>query len=116
MKYEEYVNFRKEMNEKILTKGTTNTKRFFSLDSAVYKDGALSAKQKELLGLSASLVLRCEGCINYHIDQCVKLGVTDEELFETFDIALIVGGSIVIPHLRQAVAFLEELRTKADLK
>lgn len=114
MKYNKFVEFRDSMNKKILSKGTINTKRFFTLDNSVYNNGALSKKQKELMGLTASLVLRCEGCVNYHIDQCVSLGISDEELFEAFDIALIIGGSIVIPHLREAVYFLEELRKNGD--
>jgi AhpD family alkylhydroperoxidase len=90
--------------------GTLVTKRFFSLDHQSYAPGALDAKTKELLGLVASAVLRCDDCIAYHVDQCVKAGVTDEELWEAFDIALIVGGSIVIPHLRRAVEFLDLAR------
>ncbi|GJQ30749.1 MAG: alkyl hydroperoxide reductase AhpD [Phycisphaerae bacterium] len=89
---------------------TIVTKRFFSLDHQTYQAGALSAKTKELLGLAASMVLRCDDCIAYHIDQCVQAGVTDEELWETFDVALIVGGSIVIPHLRRGVEFLDQAR------
>ncbi|MEZ6164776.1 MAG: carboxymuconolactone decarboxylase family protein [Phycisphaerales bacterium] len=108
--YDEYQAFRSELNERILARGTTITKRFFTLDTKTYEAGALDEKTKELLGLSASMVLRCDDCIAYHIDQCVKAGASDEELFETFDIALIVGGSIVIPHLRRAVTFLDECR------
>ena len=108
-RYDEFRRFREDLNEKILARGTTNTKRFFTLDAKVYQgDTALSAKTKELLGLAASMVLRCDDCIAYHVDQAVAGGASDEELFETFDIALLVGGSIVIPHLRRAVAFLEE--------
>ncbi|MBN8596155.1 MAG: carboxymuconolactone decarboxylase family protein [Planctomycetes bacterium] len=88
------------------------TKRFFSLDHQTYSDGALPVKTKELLGLVASAVLRCDDCIAYHIDQCVKLGFTDEEIWEAMDVALIVGGSIVIPHLRRAVEFLDQARAK----
>lgn len=92
--------------------GTLNTKRFFTLDGHCYKPGALDAKTKELLGLVASLVLRCDDCVSYHVDQAAKLGVTDQEFMETFDVGLIVGGSIVIPHLRRAVDFLDELRAR----
>ena len=88
------------------------TKRFFRLDGQAYEDGALAAKTKELLGLVASMVLRCDDCIAYHIDRCVQLGVSDEELWESFDIAMIVGGSIVIPHLRRGVEFLDEARAR----
>lgn len=111
-KLDEFKEFRERMNEKIMGLGTINTKRFFNLDSAVYKDGALPAKTKELLGLVASMVLRCDDCITYHIIQCVKCGVTNEEFFEAFDVALIVGGSIVIPHLRKAVDTLMNIRNQ----
>lgn len=89
------------------------TKRFFSLDHQTYSDGALPVKTKELLGLVASTVLRCDDCIAYHVDQCVKLGFSDEEIWEAMDVSLIVGGSIVIPHLRRAVEFLDQARAKA---
>jgi len=90
--------------------GTLVTKRFFRLDGQTYEPGALDAKTKELLGLVASAVLRCDDCIAYHIDQCVNAGCSDEELWEALDVALIVGGSIVIPHLRRGIEFLDEAR------
>ncbi len=102
--------YRRRMNEAILKAGNLQIKRFFSLDSQAYRDGALPAKTKELMGLVASLVLRCDDCITYHLIQCAKLGTTDEEFFEAFNVALVVGGSIVIPHLRRAVERLEEIR------
>jgi len=111
-KIEEFKTFRERLNQRILEMGSTNTKRFFNLDSAVYRDGVLSAKTKELMGLVASMVLRCDDCITYHIIQCVRCGVTNEEFFEAFDIALIVGGSIVIPHLRRAVDTLLKVRNQ----
>lgn len=92
--------------------GTLVTKRFFRLDGQAYEDGALHARTKELLGLVASMVLRCDDCIAYHIDRCIQMGVSDEELWESFDVALIVGGSIVIPHLRRGVEFLDEARAQ----
>uniref|UniRef100_A0A7C5Y8U2 Carboxymuconolactone decarboxylase family protein n=1 Tax=Fervidobacterium nodosum TaxID=2424 RepID=A0A7C5Y8U2_9BACT len=107
---EEFKKFREKMNEEILNRGTLNTKRFWALDGAVYKDGALDSKTKELMGLVASMVLRCDDCITYHMIRCAELNVTDEEFFEAFDVALIVGGSIVIPHLRRAVNTLLEIR------
>ena len=113
-RYDEFQEFRSALNEKILARSTTTTKRFFNLDTKAYEPGALDAKTKELLGLASSMVLRCDDCIAYHIDQAVNAGASDEELFETFDIALIVGGSIVIPHLRRAVSFLEECRERAQ--
>jgi AhpD family alkylhydroperoxidase len=88
-------------------------KRFFNLDTMAYKDGALDSKTKEMLGLVASMVLRCNDCIDYHVLQCVDAGCSDEELTEVFNIALVVGGSIVIPHLRHAVESLDLARMKA---
>ncbi|XVJ57902.1 MAG: carboxymuconolactone decarboxylase family protein [Tepidisphaera sp.] len=128
-RYQQFQAYRTKMNARILGEagdrgthadgtercgGTLVTKRFFALDGKTYDDGALSAKTKELLGLVASMVLRCDDCIAYHIDRCVALGCTDEELWETFDVALIVGGSIVIPHLRRGVEFLDLARTHAS--
>jgi AhpD family alkylhydroperoxidase len=109
---EEFREYRKRMNEKIFEAGNLQIKRFFSLDSQAYRDGALSAKTKELMGLVASMVLRCDDCITYHLLQCAEQGVTDEEFFEAFNVALVVGGSIVIPHLRRAVETLEEIRRR----
>lgn len=111
-RYDEFQRFRAELNERILARGTMQTKRFFTLDSKTYEAGALDARTKELLGLAASMVLRCDDCIAYHIDQAVKAGASDQEIWETFDIGLVVGGSIVIPHLRRAVAFLDECRAR----
>ena len=110
---EEFRRYRERMNEKILARGNLGIKRFFNLDTQAYNDGALYKKTKELLGLVASLVLRCDDSVTYHIIQCVEQKVTDEEFFETFNIGLIVGGSITIPHLRYAVDTLEECRKKA---
>ncbi len=84
-------------------------KRFFALDNQAYADGALDARTKELMGLASSMVLRCDDCINYHIVKCFDEGVTREQFYEAFNVALIVGGSIVIPHLRRAAARMEEL-------
>jgi AhpD family alkylhydroperoxidase len=110
---EEFRHYREEMNEKILSRGNLGIKRFFNLDTQAYDDGALSKKTKELLGLVASMVLRCDDCVTYHIIQCMEQKVSDEEFFEAFNIGLIVGGSITIPHLRYAVDTLEECRKKA---
>jgi len=107
---EDWKKNREDANVGIMNKANRNIKRFFNLDTAAYIDGALPAKTKELLGLSASMVLRCDDCITYHIIQAVLAGATDEELYETFNVALIVGGSIVIPHLRRAATRLEECR------
>jgi AhpD family alkylhydroperoxidase len=120
-RYDQFQAYRTKMNCRILGDdaerggkpgGTLVTRRFFTLDGKAYEPGALPARTKELLGLVASTVLRCDDCIAYHIDQCVKAGISDEELWEALDIALIVGGSIVIPHLRRAVEFLDECREK----
>jgi AhpD family alkylhydroperoxidase len=111
MSIEEFRRFRERMNDRILEAGNLEIKRFFALDSRTYEPGALDTRTKELLGLSASMVLRCDDCITYHLVRCVEEGVSDDELFETFSVALVVGGSIVIPHLRRAVATLEELRS-----
>jgi len=104
-----FTAFRQQMNARILAEPNQTIRRFFALDTQSYQPGALDAKTKELLGLVASLVLRCDDCISYHIAQCHKAGAGRDELFETFSIGLVVGGSIVIPHLRRAVAFLEQL-------
>lgn len=111
-KYDEITRFRQRLNEKILEQGNLGIKRFFALDEQAYQPGVLDGKTKELMGLTASLVLRCDDCVAYHLIQCKQSGVSKEEFFETFNIALIVGGSIVIPHLRRAVDFLEELEKR----
>lgn len=107
---DEFRAYRERMNELILGAGNLTINRFFALDTRAYEPGALDLETKELLGLVASLVLRCDDCIRYHLDGCVREGTSDEELFEAFSVALIVGGSIVIPHLRRAAEFLMELR------
>ena len=101
-------------NERILSGDDRVIKRFFRLDGEAYEDGALSAKTKELLGLVASLVLRCDDCISYHVIQCAKCGVTPAEFEEAFAVGLIVGGSIVIPHLRRAYARMDEVLAADD--
>jgi AhpD family alkylhydroperoxidase len=108
----EFRQYREKMNEKILERGGLGIKRFFNLDTQAYVGGALSQKTKELIGLVASLVLRCDDCVTYHIIQCVEHDVSDAQFFEAFNIGLIVGGSITIPHLRHAVEMLEECRAK----
>ena len=105
---QEFNDFRAKMNERILSADHRAIKRFFGVDTLTYEPGALDARTKEMLGLVASMVLRCDDCIAYHIQQCKNEGVTDAELYDVFSVALVVGGSIVIPHLRRAVAFLGE--------
>jgi len=107
---EEFRAYREKMNKKILSSGHLGIKRFFNLDTAAYRDTDLSGKTKELLGLVASAVLRCNDCIDYHLVQCVEAGYTDAELHDALNVALIVGGSIVIPHLRHAYETIELLR------
>ncbi len=111
---EQFREYRAKMNEKILAESNQGTKRFFALDSRIYDEGVISVKTKEMLGLVASLVLRCDDCISYHIARCAELGVTNEEFNEVFNIGLVVGGSIVIPHFRRAVEFLDECRQSED--
>jgi len=110
----EFTAFRQRMNERILGEDNQVVRRFFALDTQTYKAGALDVKTKELLGLVASMVLRCDDCISYHVAQCKEAGVTREEFFETFSVGLVVGGSIVIPHLRRAVDFLDRLEAPGD--
>jgi AhpD family alkylhydroperoxidase len=102
--------YRSRMNGKILESDNIDLKRFFALDASVYHDGALDKKTKELLGLTASTVLRCNDCILYHVLECVKAGVTDAEFREAMSVALVVGGSITIPHLRYAFDMMERVR------
>lgn len=106
---EAFTEFRQRMNARILAEDNQVVRRFFALDTQTYRAGALDVKTKELLGLVASLVLRCDDCIAYHVAQCRQAGVNREEFFETFSVGLVVGGSIVIPHLRRAVDFLDRL-------
>ena len=105
----QFTDFRKRMNERILAEPNQVVRRFFALDTQTYQAGALDVKTKELLGLVASMVLRCDDCISYHVAQCKEAGVNRDEMFEAFSVGLVVGGSIVIPHLRRAVDFLDQL-------
>jgi AhpD family alkylhydroperoxidase len=112
-KLSDFENFRAEMNEEILGCGHLGMKRFFALDHQAYESGALPGKTKELLGLVASAVLRCDDCITYHLQQCAKEGWKREEVIDALNVALIVGGSITIPHVRRAFARMHEI---AELK
>ena len=105
----QFTEFRQRMNKRILDEPNQVVRRFFALDTQTYQAGALDVKTKELMGLTASMVLRCDDCISYHVAQCLEAGVTREEMFEAFSVGLVVGGSIVIPHLRRAVDFLDRL-------
>jgi AhpD family alkylhydroperoxidase len=106
---EEYRKYREKMNEKILGADHLGIKRFFNLDTQAYVDGALDSKTKELLGLVASMVLRCDDCISYHIVRCAEEKVSRAEMVEVFNVALVVGGSIVIPHMRRAFETMEQV-------
>lgn len=106
---EEFNDYRTRMNERIMSYDNKVIKRFFNLDTNTYAEGALNVKTKEMLGLVASMVLRCDDCVTYHLVRCREEGVTRAEAFEAFSVGLVVGGSIVIPHLRRAVGRWSEL-------
>lgn len=112
---QEFRGKREKMNNKIMNLDHLGIKRFFNLDTNAYKDGALSAKTKELLGLVASTALRCNDCIDYHLEQCAASGSNKEEIIDALHVALVVGGSIVIPHLRHAVSTIELLEQEGTL-
>lgn len=111
-KVQQFNEYRQKMNEKILSADNKIIKRIYNLDTNTYQDGHLPVKTKELLGLVASAVLRCDDCIAYHLETCFKLGVTKDEMMETMSVATLVGGTIVIPHLRRAVEFWECLENQ----
>lgn len=104
--------FREKMNRRILDAGHLGINRFFTLDGKAYEEGALDARTKEVAGLVGSLVLRCDDCIAYHVIRCKELGLTDAQLLDAFNVGLVVGGSIVIPHLRRAVDLLDQLNAE----
>jgi len=113
---QDFIREREELNDIVLQYAGKNIKRFFNIDTNVYADGVLPRKTKEMLGLTASLVLRCDDCILYHLIQCYGLGLTDEELEEILAVGLVVGGSITIPHLRRALQAWEDLKKRQDSK
>jgi len=106
---DEFDRYRAEMNERLLGMNHLGIKRFFALDTQAYEDGALDKRTKELMGLVASIVLRCDDCITYHIKQCVGEAVTRAQFLDAFNVALVVGGSITIPHLRRAIERLDQI-------
>lgn len=106
---EEFNAYREKMNSKILAENNTVIKRVFNLDTNAFKEGALDTKTKELLGLVASTVLRCDDCVRYHLEKCYSEGLTKEQIVEALSIATLVGGTIVIPHLRRAYEYLDVL-------
>ena len=115
-KVEEFNQYRQEMNEKILGDNNKIIKRIFNLDTNAFAAGALNVKTKELLGLVASTVLRCDDCVSYHLETCFKEGLSKEEVMEALSIATLIGGTIVIPHLRRAYEFWEELENMNENK
>ncbi len=108
-KVQEFRQYREKMNKHLLAADNKIIKRIFNLDTNTYVDGALSAREKEMLGLVASMVLRCDDCIKYHLETCYKLRLTRDQIMEVFAVANLVGGTIVIPHTRRALEFWEEL-------
>ena len=106
---DDFRTYREAMNEKLLATDNKTIKRLYSLDTLTYQDGALSSKTKEMLGLVSSMVLRCDDCVKYHLEQCFKMGVSTEEVLEIFAVANVVGGTIVIPHTRRAMEYWLEL-------
>ncbi|EZH73137.1 AhpD family alkylhydroperoxidase [Aquimarina sp. EL_43] len=111
---DEFNSYREKMNSRILEDNNKIIKRIFNLDTNAYMEGALNVKTKELLGLVASVVLRCDDCVRYHLETCHKEGLTKEEVVESLSIATLVGGTIVIPHLRRAYEFWDALEAKAS--
>jgi AhpD family alkylhydroperoxidase len=111
----DFNDYRQRMNERVLSYDNKVIKRFFNLDTNTYAAGAIDVKTKEMLGLACSLVLRCDDCVKYHLGKCHEEGLSDEEVFEVFSIANLIGGSIVIPHFRRAVEYWEVLRAEAAL-
>ncbi len=106
---EEFNHYREKMNNRLLSNDNLVIKRFFNLDTQTYQNGVLDTRTKEMLGLVASMVLRCDDCIKYHLQKCFEAGMKREEILEVFQVACIVGGSIVIPHTRRGYEFWEEL-------
>ena len=109
-KVEQFNAYRSKMNDRILSVDNKVVKRIFNVDTNAYTEGALTVKTKELMGLVASLVLRCDDCVKYHLLKCRENGVTEEELFEVLSIATLVGGTIVVPHMRRAVEFWDDMQ------
>jgi AhpD family alkylhydroperoxidase len=106
---ENFNDYRKRMNEKILDVDNLVIKRIFNLDTVSYQEGSLDARTKELLGLASSLVLRCDDCVKYHLGRCHEMSFTKNQIFEAMSVGLLIGGTIVIPHLRKAAEYWEEL-------
>ena len=112
---DEFIAARKEANAAVLGVDHLGIKRFFNLDDAAYRDDALPGRVKELLGLAASLVLRCNDCVDYHLIRCVQVGWSVAEIVDALNVGLLVGGSIVIPHLRHAITTLEQMKDRPEI-
>ncbi|AWW30740.1 carboxymuconolactone decarboxylase family protein [Echinicola strongylocentroti] len=110
----EFNEYRAKMNDKILGEDNKVIKRIFNLDTNAFKEGAVDIQSKEMIGLACSMVLRCDDCVRYHLGKCHEVGLTKDQVFEVFSIANLIGGTIVIPHLRKAVEYWEELENKAN--
>lgn len=109
---EEFNAYRTQMNDRILAEDNKVIKRIFNLDTNAYADGSIDIKSKEMIGLACSMVLRCDDCVKYHLEKCYEAGLTKEQVFEVFSIATLIGGTIVIPHLRRATEFWESLENQ----
>ncbi|WP_425636712.1 carboxymuconolactone decarboxylase family protein [Algoriphagus yeomjeoni] len=109
---EEFNEYRSQMNEKILAEDNKVIKRIFNLDTNAYAEGSVDIKSKEMIGLACSMVLRCDDCVKYHLGKCHEVGLTKEQIFEVFSIATLIGGTIVIPHLRRAAEYWETLENQ----
>ncbi|HET8858455.1 carboxymuconolactone decarboxylase family protein [Marivirga sp.] len=109
-KVEEFNEYRAKMNDKIVGSNNKILKRIFNLDTNAFAEGSIDKKTKEMIGLSSSMVLRCDDCVRYHLGKCYEMGVSEEQVFEVFSIANLIGGTIVIPHLRRAVEYWEYLK------
>jgi AhpD family alkylhydroperoxidase len=113
-KVEEFNEYRAKMNDKIVGSNNKILKRIFNLDTNAFAEGSVDKKTKEMIGLSSSMVLRCDDCVRYHLGKCYELGVTEDQVFEVFSIANLIGGTIVIPHLRRAVEYWEYLKENGN--
>lgn len=113
-KVEEFNEYRAKMNDKIVGSNNKILKRIFNLDTNAFAEGSVDKKTKEMIGLSSSMVLRCDDCVRYHLGKCFEMGVSDDQVFEIFSIANLIGGTIVIPHLRRAVEYWEYLKENGD--
>jgi AhpD family alkylhydroperoxidase len=110
----EFNNYRNRMNERILSRNNKIIKRLFNLDTNAYEEGSLDERTKEMIGLSCSLVLKCDDCVRYHLGKCYELEITSEEIMECMSVATLIGGTIIIPHLRKAVEYWDELQENAE--